>query len=127
MVRNTDYNISSVFNSAKVLSILSVILAHSKLNDDSFYNNIAERLGCIGVITFLFISGYFYNISKYGIQSFFFKRIKTIIIPWLFLGTVVFVFSRKELTLISWFNWIIGNGTYLYYLTILMLCYICIF
>jgi len=119
---NTD--ISSIFNIAKVFSILSVVLAHSRLNDGSFSSALAERIGSLGVITFFFISGYFFNVSKYGVVSFFKKKINSIFIPWLFLGSLVFAVSSQPKNLMSWFNWIIGNGTYLYYLTILIFCYL---
>ncbi|KQS48660.1 hypothetical protein ASG38_05850 [Flavobacterium sp. Leaf359] len=124
MGKSLDNPTSEIFNVAKVFFILSVILAHSRVNDSSFYSAIAERLGCLGVITFFFISGYFFNISKYGVLGFFKKKITSIFIPWLFLGTLVFVFSDYPKSLNSWLNWIIGNGTYLYYLTILIFCYL---
>lgn len=94
----------SILNIAKIFSILCVILAHSRINDCSYYSHLAERLGCLGVVTFFSIAGYFFNISKYGFA--------------------VFFISKEPKNFISWGNWIIGNGTYLYYLTILIICYL---
>ncbi|WDO14471.1 acyltransferase family protein [Flavobacterium sp. WW92] len=123
MSHNTTPEVSSSFNIAKIFSILSVILAHSRINDDSYYSAIAERIGCLGVVTFFFISGFFFNISKYGTGKFFKKKITSVIIPWAFLGSITFVISDHPKNFISWFNWVIGNGTYLYYLTVLMFSY----
>ena len=115
---------SSILNIAKILSILCVILAHSRINDYSYYSHLAERLGCLGVVTFFFIAGYFFNISKYGFVPFFKKKVTSIFIPWLFWGSVVFIISNSPKNIISWLNWMIGNGTYLYYLTMLIICYL---
>jgi fucose 4-O-acetylase-like acetyltransferase len=123
MKEELSLNVSSVFNVAKVLSILSVILAHSRINDSSIFSTIAEMFGAIGVVTFFFISGYFFNVSKYGVNAFFKKKIKSIIIPWLFLGTLVYIIGNK-FSFLSWIYWIVGNGTYLYYLSVLMACYV---
>lgn len=123
MKNELSVNVSSIFNIAKVLAILSVILAHSRVNDSTIYSTLAEIIGAIGVVTFFFISGYFYNGSKYGISVFFLKKIKTIIIPWIFLGSVVF-FVGNKFSFLNYANWLIGNGTYLYYLSVLMMCYL---
>jgi hypothetical protein len=41
-------------------------------------------------------------------------------------GTIVFWVAKSN-NKIGWLNWIIGNGTYLYYLTVLLVCYILLF
>jgi fucose 4-O-acetylase-like acetyltransferase len=124
--RYKSLDVNSYMNVAKCLAIISVIMAHSRNTDFYFYSNITERLGAIGVVAFLIISGYYFNVAKYGVMAFFKKKINTIIIPWIFTGTVVFFVSNKgdNLFFSDWINWIIGNGTYLYYLLILLLCYL---
>lgn len=123
MTINQKEETNTFFNVAKVFAILSVILAHSKLSNNSILSSLASCFGCIGVTTFYFISGYFFNITKYGTKVFFFKKIFSIVIPWFFWGTIIFFISAQAKTLSNWFNWIIGNGSYLYYLTILFFCY----
>lgn len=39
---------------------------------------------------------------------------------------MIFFLTRGD-GLLGWFNWIIGNGTYLYYLSILIICYFLLF
>ena len=101
-----------------------VILAHSKMNDSLFLSGLANRVGCVGVPVFYFISGYFFNINKYGAKIFFQKKITGILIPWFFLGTLLFLLSKQNLNIINWVNWILGNGSYLYYLSMLFVCYV---
>ena len=123
MLNENSLNVSTVFSVAKVFAIILVILAHSRIVDASVYSIIAERISTIGVITFFFISGYFFNIFKYGLKDFFIKKFKTLIVPWIFLGSLVYIVENK-FSFLSWLNWLIGNGTYLYYLTVLLSCYL---
>jgi fucose 4-O-acetylase-like acetyltransferase len=80
-VNKKTINTSNIFDVVKVFAIISVILAHSRVNDSSLYSVLAERIGAIGVITFFFISGYFFNQSKYGVKIFFLKKVKSIFVP----------------------------------------------
>jgi hypothetical protein len=52
---------------------------------------------------------------------FFKKKITTIVIPWIITGTVVFLVGN--LGFFNWINWIVGNGTYLWFLTMLVCSY----
>lgn len=115
--------LNQVFTVAKVFAIYSVILAHSRNVNDSILNTITERIGAWGVITFLILSGYFYNIDKYGTLPFFKRKVTTIIVPWFFTGTFLFLFS-PEISFFNWMLWIVGYKTYLYYLTIIMCCFL---
>lgn len=124
--KDESLDVNSCMNVAKCFAIISVIMAHSRNSDFYFYSNITERIGAIGVVAFLIIAGYYFNVAKYGIKAFFKNKITTIIVPWIFTGTIVFFVSNKgdNLFFSDWINWIIGNGTYLYYLLILLLCYL---
>lgn len=117
------FQINNVLNIAKVFAIISVIMAHSRNVNYPFISVITERIGAIGVITFLIISGYYFNIEKYGFKLFFKNKIKTILIPWLFTGTIIYLVGLK-FNFIDWLLWIFGYKTYLYYLTIIMSCYL---
>ncbi len=117
------FKISRIMKAAKAISILSIITAH--LRDSE--NIVSERLGSIGVIVFIFIAGYYFHPKKYNtLRSFFQKKATTIIIPWVFTGSILYIIEN-QFSLPGLFNWLIGNGSYLYYLTILMLCYLVLF
>jgi hypothetical protein len=115
--------INSILNVAKFLAIISVILAHCRNTDYFFLSNLTERLGTLGVLTFLIIGGYYFNIEKYGFIPFFKNKLRTIFIPWMFTGTIVYLVGL-HFDLIDWLLWIVGYKTYLYYLTIIMSCFL---
>lgn len=115
--------INSILNVAKCLAIISVILAHCRSTDYGFLSTITERIGTLGVLTFLIMGGYYFNIEKYGFIPFFKNKLKTIFIPWMFTGTVVYLIGL-HFNLIDWLLWIVGYKTYLYYLTIIMSCFL---
>lgn len=124
--KDESLDVNSCMNVAKCFAIISVIMAHSRNINFYFYSNITERIGAIGVVAFLIIAGYYFNVAKYGVKDFFKNKITTIIVPWVFTGTIVFFVSNKgnNLFFSGWINWIIGSRTYLYYLTVLLLCYL---
>lgn len=98
-------------------------MAHSRNINYGYISYLTERLGALGVISFLFIAGYYFNPWKVGVKSFFLKKITTIIIPWVFTGTIVYLVVNK-FDILTWLSWLVGIGSYLYYLTILMVCYL---
>lgn len=116
----------------KFFAVISIVSAHvnSILNNTSQFNYIAsvflQEIAIFGVPIFLIISGYLYSKNKDNLTVFFKKRIKTLIIPWIMTGTVVFLYitlRKGNLNLVSYGNFLIGNGTYLYYLSILFMLY----
>jgi hypothetical protein len=114
---------NNMLNVAKFLAIISVIVAHSRSTNYNYLSTITERLGTLGVLTFLIIGGYYFNIDKYGFVPFFKNKLKTIVIPWVFTGTVIYLVGL-HFDLIDWLLWIIGYKTYLYYLTVIMSCFL---
>lgn len=118
----SNLSLSQRMDITKVFAILTVIIAHSRNVDYPFLSQITERIGALGVIVFLFIAGYYFNPDKYGIKKFFKSKITSILIPWIFTGTIIFLVV-KPFILIDWLNWLVGNGSYLYYLVVLMICY----
>lgn len=82
-------------------------------------------VGVMGVPTFMMISGYFDFKSRSSLN----KRIRALLIPLLIWGTLTWLFSiainRPELNIaliLSWLKWIIGCGTWLYFVTSLLIC-----
>lgn len=117
-----DTEVSKYMNIVKFFAILSVILAHSRNTYFGFLSNVTERLGTLGVICFLFVSGYYFKTDS-NIATFFRKKSSTILLPWLISGVIVYFVSRKTLDLLGLAQWLIGFYTYLYYLTILFICF----
>lgn len=115
----------------KSFSIFSVICAHIAPVDKEniyleYFSLLMTSLGSIGVICFFLISGFFFSSNKDKFKNLFSKKLRRIGIPWLVCGSLVYLYValRKEgPDLSSYLNFLIGNGSYLYYLTILFLCY----
>lgn len=122
MIKKDKIETNAVLNVARFFAIISVIMAHSRNVSYDYLSIFTERIGAVGVITFLIISGYYYNVEKYGRLLFFKNKIKTIVVPWVFTGTLLYLIGLK-FNFIDWFLWIIGYKTYLYYLSILLCCY----
>ena len=125
--------VSDTFTIARVWAILSVITAHATFRvDNACVQDLLTCLGSVGVVTFFIISGYYFNPVKYGSLGRFLKpKIATIFVPWLFLGTFVYAESvlvmHKGISLLAYAKFLLGHGSYLYYLTVLILCYVLYF
>ena len=82
---------------------------------------------------FLFIvSGYYFNPQKYvTIKRFIKSKYTSIILPWFVAGTWDFlrakIITGEPVAILEWLKFIIGHNSYLYYLTILMICYLVYF
>lgn len=74
------------------------------------------------------MSGYFYNNKKFcSFGALLKNKSFSIGIPWLFLGTVSYLYNAilsKNFGILAYLKWIIGNGTYLYFLTVLFLLFL---
>lgn len=123
------------FSYIKVILIISIVCAHlSPINYITKFNSsiswLYNAIGILGVPIFYFISGYlFYNNQK-KFKDFFVNKIKSIIIPWIFIGTLCYLavfLLQDNISLVGYLNFIIGKGSYLYYLTVLILIYIIVF
>ena len=117
----------------KGLAILSVICAHcnSVLNHEAEFVNkcslILQNIGTLGVICFFVISGMLFHYRKGHIVVFLKKRFNYICIPWFISATCVYLYvylRMPPLSVSSWINFVLGNGSYCYYLTMLMVFYL---
>lgn len=114
--------VNKAMDVVKCLAILCVIMAHARTTNYPFISILTERIGAIGVVAFLMVAGYYFNIEKYGFSNFFRNKIKTILVPWIFTGTMIYLIGLK-FNIKDWFLWIIGYKTYLYYLSVIMMCF----
>lgn len=123
-----DSKISEMFSTARIYCLVSIVCAHMY-----FPNTVAwmvlSRLGTVGVVLFLITSGYFYVPEKFGsFSKLLKKKAISICVPWFFLGSLAWLYnaivSTQYRSTIGYLKWILGNGTYLYYMPILLICFI---
>jgi fucose 4-O-acetylase-like acetyltransferase len=127
-----EINQESVSKSAfllKAMAIFCVICAHCPYDTQSFLSCILNNLGVIGVPIFFFVAGFFYHAKKYSAKDLLTKKLKTLLLPWIICGLIVYLYValRKGGDILAMINFVIGNGSYLYYMTILFLFYILFF
>jgi len=126
MYKQNKLNIT--FSVARVFAVISIVSAHVNIGQPQWAHKMINAFGSIGVIVFIILSGYFYNSKKYkNILQMLKEKSKTILFPWFAFGSFYYLWSvfagAKTFNILSWINYILGNGTFLYYLSILMLCY----
>lgn len=128
--KNTEKTFSDVMYQWKAIALVSIVMAHSWY---SYIENLRLVVFCgrftkFGVFVFLFLSGYFFTPQKHTFCAFWKRKITTIGVPWIVAAIITycirfriygFYFDIKEIV-----NWILGNGSWLYWLTILMFCYL---
>ncbi len=116
----------------KGLAMMSAVSAHC--NSIGWGNSVAEisslilqNIGTIGVICFFILSGVlFHPTADRGVQ-YLRKKAASMLLPWCISGTAVFlyVYLRKPpITFSNYINFLLGNGSYLYYMSVLFLLYI---
>lgn len=119
---------SNAFYALKGLAIISVAIAHSPFQDADL-GRLATILGTIGVPIFFIISGIFFD-SSVGIIEFAKKKSRRIIIPWIIWGGITYFLhilhdnSDFEVGGVGCIKWVLGYGTWLYYVLVLLLCYV---
>ena len=121
--------ISSTVTVARVFALVSIVCAHITFTKDAPYaiTKLYSAFASIGVICYILCSAYYYNPKKYTFVGLLKNKAITIGVPWIFLGTVGYLYNAilsKNLSVIGYLKWIIGNGSFLYFLTILILCFL---
>lgn len=120
------------FYVVKAIAIFGTVCAHSAnvLESASAINKISSYLlvcwGTSGVPVFFFLSGYFFGGNDKGWKDFWKNKVKTVIIPWIFCATVLWLYvvlRKGGISLESWIKFVIGDGSSMYYITMLLLMY----
>ncbi|MBR6509597.1 MAG: acyltransferase [Clostridia bacterium] len=128
-----DKRISDNIYKLKFFAIISVICAHcctvsaTHSVAEIFTSTVLNSIGAVGVGIFMFISGYLFYNTKRDFKNFFASKLKTIVIPWVFCGSLVYFYVKLRkggISVLDWIKWILGVDTYLYYLTVLFLLYL---
>lgn len=114
-------NISTI----KALAILSVVAAHVDIkvtNSDLFgaLQYFYFAFGSLGVGLFFILAGASFS-EKVFKASENYQKIKKYAAPWIISGTAIYIYLyiRKGSPFISYFEYLIGNGSYLYFMSML--------
>lgn len=115
----------------KGIAIVSVISAHCNAIINTEYqvavilSKLLANFGTTGVLCFFFISGILFHFNGNFVE--FWKRKLIKFIPaWFVSSSAVYLYvhlRKPPLSLESYINFIIGNGSYCYYMTILIIIY----
>jgi hypothetical protein len=122
-----EKKISSSLYIVKAFALVSIVLAHSSYTqiDNMFIRSLFARFASIGAIAFFIISGYYFNADKKTARAFIKGKITKLISHWICLGTLTFVIQylrdNSLFSMLSFVNWIFGNGTYLWFLSVLLI------
>lgn len=126
-----DFNkkLSNTFMVARVFALISIVSAHLYFTNAPYAVEKAySSIGSIGVVAFLLMAAYFYNTQKYNsILHMLRNKLYTVGLPWLFWGSVSYIYNSllsRNFSVIAYLNWMLGNGSYLYYLTVLFLLFV---
>lgn len=124
-----DKNLVSV---TKAIAILTVICAHvslitrgGALGDYSMH--VLSNFGTIGVGVFYFIGGYNFRPEKYKFSESVKLKCSSIVIPWVCVGTLVWLYivlRKGGISFLGWLKFVIGYQSYLYFLTNLIIFYL---
>lgn len=134
LVNGYEKKISVMFDVARVFALLSIVSAHLTFSASCPYivSKLYSVIGSIGVIAFLIISGYYYNSAKYSnpLKMLRDKAIR-LGIPWVVLGSFSYAYGRimsgETVSIGDYLKYIVGDESFLYYLTVLVLCYLIFF
>lgn len=110
----------------KFFAILSVVFAHCSYDNTLLAHSISGLLGSLGVPIFLISSGIFFN-HKENAKVFWMKKFKGLIVPWLLFGVLTYLLTvmlGTSFETLNMFRWMIGHGTWLYFVTILLFYYV---
>ena len=125
---NLSSKISQMFSTARIYCLISIVSAHL-IFPNTYAADFLSRLGTVGVVLFLIISGYFFRPQNFdNFWSLVKKKARTICIPWFTLGSITWMYnaflSNHFRSVTGYINWILGNKTYLYYMPVLLVCFL---
>lgn len=86
-----------------------------------------DYLGTMGVPIFFLISGYLFERNTRSLREFWKRKFSSIIVPWFFCETILWLYivlRKGNISIESWIMFILGYQHTTYYLTVLMVLYI---
>ena len=117
---------------AKGIAMICVISAHCNTILDSatkiasMQSLLLKNYSTAGVILLFMISGYLFHADKGG-KGYLLKKIRIIIPAWIVSGVIVYLYvhlRKPPVSLVDMIGFILGSGSYLYYLTVLFAFYL---
>lgn len=117
----------------KSLAIFSVVCAHTGLVPQDanymalFNSKLLNYIGTMGVPVFFVISGYLFGKNARKFSDFWKKKSISIILPWLFCETFLWLYivlRKGGIGVKEWALFILGYKHTTYYLTVLVICYL---
>ena len=120
----------NALNASRVMFIFSCVMAHSALTHGEIVTKFGNLIlaiwsfcACIGVPCFLITSGILFR--KKNIIHFVKAKFTSIVVPWIFCGTLVYMISDfSSYSIIEYIRFVLGVGSYLYYIPVLLITYI---
>ncbi len=117
---------SDTFWALKALAILSVMFAHCPPKTVMLFR-IGQLFGIMGVPLFLFAAGFFFN-GRESAGDFWKKKLRGVVIPWGIWGCVIYglycVLGAMEPGVVPFLRCLLGNGTWLYFVPMLLMCFL---
>lgn len=109
----------------KALAIMSAAAAHCGGYGLPLAQRMSNLLGTVGVPMFFLLSGLFLWDEEPGV--FWRKKIRTLVVPWWVWGCVTFFVSLllggNEASLSAFADWILGRGSWLYFVPMLLMSF----
>lgn len=120
------------FDILRALAAICVVCAHSTLVSNTegtvyVFAQVLDYLGTMGVPVFFLISGFMFAYNKKTLSAFWKGKLKTIVVPWFFCATLVWLYivlRKGGISLGKWITFVLGYGHSTYYLSVLMILYL---
>ncbi|MCC8015626.1 MAG: acyltransferase [Eubacterium sp.] len=122
---------SENFDIIRVIAILSVIAAHTNEYVETpvlreVITFFWSSFGTVGVPAFLILGGFFYHREQGDTRRFWTNKAKNVIFPWILCSTLMFflygIVKGNSMTFAEYMKYILGCGTWFYYMTIYVVC-----
>ena len=125
--RDSRKDISETVYVLKALAIICVVSAHCSSYSYLPAEHMRALLGTVGVPVFLMCSGYYCRREQER-DVFWKKKLRHIVVPWLLWGIMTYiqvtVLTHEELYLEDALRWIVGYKTWLYFVPVLLVCFV---
>lgn len=119
-------SLSSTFYAYKAMAIVFVVMVHCVFST-WLVSRMVGVFGNLGVPIFFFTSGFYFDRQE-STKLFWKKKMHSIVIPWLLYGTLLYLFAcaLNHFTVIEipYFGWMSGNGSWLYFVPVLLQCFL---
>ena len=123
-------DLSAAISVARGLALFSIVSAHIVFlkGTPAVFSNFYANFGTIGVVAYYIISGFLFEPEHYGgFLKMLKNKAKAIGLPWVILGSTVYfykVYFTRVYSLKAHVKWLLGKNTYLYFITVLLLCFV---